>query len=333
VQASRDGRRGKPLTDYDLIGSATERTGLFALERAPRLDFVCLPPRPDGSAAGPALLLAAMRYCRQRAAMLVVDPPAACDNPKRMLEFVSAANLAGPNAIIAYPGLEKAGMDGMRPNSGAVAGALARHDHRHGVWVAEAERPPVLATGLRPFVRLDAEACRRLTAQGINVLTRSSGGRLGLFGDTTLAGRDAPVAGGHSLSERRLYLTIHATLSHGTRWAVFAQPGPSTWRRLTVHLNEFMSRLHALGAFGAQPFDDACFVRCDARINRGGSRDVAFVIGYAMRPGRPHTVLHVRQSVAGAVVSPMSMERYRLISGDWLAGRPKATAAPFAGHG
>lgn len=333
VHASRDGRRGKPLTDYDLIGSARECTGLFALERAPRLDFLCLPPRPDGSAAGPALLLAAMRYCRQRAAMLVIDPPAACDTPKRILDFVSGANLAGPNAVIAFPGLEKPGVDGMRPNSGAVAGALARHDHRHGVWVAEAERPAVLATGLRPFLQLDAEACRRLTAQGINVLTRSSGGRLGLFGDTTLAGRDAPVAGGHSLSERRLYLTIHATLSHGTRWAVFAQPGPSTWRRLAIHLNEFMSRMHALGAFGEQPFDEACFVRCDARTNRGGSHDVAFVIGYAMRPGRPHTVLHVRQSAAGATVAPMSIERYRLISGDWMAGRPKPAADALAGHG
>lgn len=333
VEASRDGRRGQQLTDYDLIGSAQNGAGLFALDQAPRLDFLCLPPRPDGSGAGPALLLAAMRYCRHRAAMLVIDPPADCDSPKRIFDYIGDANLAGPNAMIAFPGLERAGMDGMRPNSGAVAGALARHDHRHGVWVSDGERPAVLATGLRPFLTLDGETCRRLTAQGINVLTRSSGGRLGLYGDTTLAGRDAPVAGGHSLSERRLYLRIHDTLSWGTRWAVFSRPGPATWRRLTVHLNDLMGRLFGMGAFGEQPVEDAYFVRCDARTNRAEDPDVCFVVGYAMRPGRPYTVVHVRQSVAGATVTPISMDRYRILSGDWQAGQRLREADSLAGHG
>jgi phage tail sheath protein FI len=287
------------------------------------MDFLCLPPRAGNAAAGPALLLAAMRYCRRRGAMLVIDPPMDCKTPRQLLDYVGSTHLNGPNALITYPGLEKPGKNGMRPNAGAVAGSLARHDHRHGIWVSDTDRPAVLATGFRPFVYLDPECSRRLTAQGINVLTRTAGGRLGIFGDTTLAGRDAPVAGGHSLAERRLYLNLHDTLARGSRWVVFAKPGAASWRRLTHQLTDLLGRLHGLGAFGDQAFEEACFVRCDARTQRGADDSaVVFVVGYRVRAGRPAIVLRVVQSVAGATVTPMSMDRYRIFSGDWMAGRP-----------
>ena len=44
VSSNPDGDDGGPLTDYDVIGSATEHTGLFALRDAESFNFLCVPP-------------------------------------------------------------------------------------------------------------------------------------------------------------------------------------------------------------------------------------------------------------------------------------------------
>ena len=62
-------------TDYDLVGSREEGTGLFALEQVPWVDFICLVPGVSGATLGPVALFAADRYCRERHALLLLDPP------------------------------------------------------------------------------------------------------------------------------------------------------------------------------------------------------------------------------------------------------------------
>ncbi len=44
VNSNPDGHDGAPLTDYDVIGSALERTGLFALQAVEGFNFLCIPP-------------------------------------------------------------------------------------------------------------------------------------------------------------------------------------------------------------------------------------------------------------------------------------------------
>ena len=44
VNSNSDGDDGAPLTDYDLIGSSVEQTGLFALHLAEYFNFLCIPP-------------------------------------------------------------------------------------------------------------------------------------------------------------------------------------------------------------------------------------------------------------------------------------------------
>src|ERR1700686_1416971 len=41
VNSNSDGDDGAPLTDYDLIGSASDRTGLFALDHSDYFNFFC----------------------------------------------------------------------------------------------------------------------------------------------------------------------------------------------------------------------------------------------------------------------------------------------------
>ncbi|HZL96509.1 MAG TPA: hypothetical protein VFB99_22835, partial [Vicinamibacterales bacterium] len=46
VGTSSAGTDGEELTDYDIIGSNNEGTGLFALDRCERIDLVCIPSPP-----------------------------------------------------------------------------------------------------------------------------------------------------------------------------------------------------------------------------------------------------------------------------------------------
>ncbi|WP_348240646.1 hypothetical protein, partial [Salmonella enterica] len=68
-----DGDDGKPLTDYDIIGSESERTGLFALRDVDEIAFLYIPPLSRTTDVGASTLLAAERLCREQRMILIVD--------------------------------------------------------------------------------------------------------------------------------------------------------------------------------------------------------------------------------------------------------------------
>ncbi len=90
VSSNPDGSDGLPLTDYDVIGSATRRSGLFALEDVEELAFVYIPPLTRLTDIGVSALLVAARFCRQHRAMLIVDPPATWDTPADVVRALKA---------------------------------------------------------------------------------------------------------------------------------------------------------------------------------------------------------------------------------------------------
>jgi hypothetical protein len=69
VNSNADGDDGAPLTDYDLIGSEVDRTGLFALDGADYFNFLCIPPLTRDRDVGPGVTLVAARYCKARRAL------------------------------------------------------------------------------------------------------------------------------------------------------------------------------------------------------------------------------------------------------------------------
>ena len=89
-----DGDDGAPLTDYDIIGSASEGTGLFALDGVTRFNLLCIPPLARDHDVGLSTLLVAARLCRARHALLIVDPPASWTSARRGAGC--AAHLAVP---------------------------------------------------------------------------------------------------------------------------------------------------------------------------------------------------------------------------------------------
>src|SRR5204862_6387983 len=72
-----DGDDGAPLTDYDVIGAAGAATGLFALQRVPRFNMLCIPPLTRERDVGLSTLLVAARLCRDRQTCVLLAPPAA----------------------------------------------------------------------------------------------------------------------------------------------------------------------------------------------------------------------------------------------------------------
>jgi uncharacterized protein len=103
VSSNPDGDDGLPITDYDVIGSATHRTGLFALRGDEDIGFVYIPPLSRNADIGASALLVAARFCRERRAILIVDPLVGWDTPAAALAGLRELNFHSENAVIFYP--------------------------------------------------------------------------------------------------------------------------------------------------------------------------------------------------------------------------------------
>lgn len=301
VYAADDGRDGEPLSDYDVIGSAAEGTGLFALERAPRLDMLCLPPGPDGRGPGATLLLAALRYCRRRRALLLVEPPLTVADSGGALDWARGLAIAGANVAAVCPSLVDSATAEARPACGAVAGALLR-DAAGGT--------PVLGFGVRPRSDASPDDRRRLVSAGINVLVRNSGGRVLLEGDRTLADAECRVPAWRSLAARCLSLAIEKTLLEGTRWVVFEPPGPDLAVRLSDQLSLWLESLRFAGRLAGGP-GEAWFVHVDPP-RAATIPGAEFTVGFAPRRASEFAIYRVCQTLHGARLAPVSPERWAM---------------------
>lgn len=310
--AGDDGTDGRPVTDYDLVGSSARGTGLFALDGAGPLDFVCLPPAPDGHAPGPALLLAALRYCRRRHAMLLLEAGAGANDADQALEWLRGLNIAGENVAAVFPRLAAEGKVRERSALGAVAGALTRD-------AGDAE--PVLGSGFRPTHELPAPQQQRLLAAGLNVVRRGPGGRVLIAGGRTLAAADCRVPAWRLLAARRLGLMIERTVLHGTRWVVFEPPGPDLAARLQTQLGTWFESLRFAGRLAGDP-GEAWFVEVDEVAGPEHRARVEFTFGFAPRRPRDFVIYRVVQGLDGGRLAQVSAER-------WAIARPRCpTATP-----
>ncbi len=186
VSSNPDGDDGGPLTDYDIIGSAIERTGLFALSDADPFNFLCIPPLTRDHPVGPSALLVAARFCRDRRALLLLDPPHDWVDPAAALEGIRRFAFASENALMYFPWIQtydrlRGRFESFAP-SAAAAGMLARLDATRAFWsLPEADDGP-LRPGLRPACAVPEDWRQRLATAGINTLQavrarRSTGAR------------------------------------------------------------------------------------------------------------------------------------------------------------
>jgi len=316
VQSNPDGDDGAPPTDYDIIGSAVHNTGLHALRGVEAFDLLCIPPLARDTDVGPSALMVAARLCRERRAMLIVDPPANWTTAGAALEAMHDWYFASQNAVMYFPRV--VAYDRLRGRyetfapSGAVAGMLARLDEAWPVWSPAEGEEALLRPGYRPVCSVSEQDRARLAQAGVNTLQAGrSTVRLGLS-PRTLSGSSAESPDWKYLSARRLALFIVNSIERGTRWVLFEQNGPDLWRRVRARVEQFLSGLEAGGAFlGCGP-NEAYFVVCDERLNDGGPDSVGRVrllFGFAAaRLGEYQSYL-VTHSAAGSRTERVSYNR------------------------
>jgi phage tail sheath protein FI len=315
-----DGDDGGPLTDYDIIGSAAAATGLFALSAAEGFNFLCIPPLARERDVGLSALLVAARYCRERHAMLIVDPPASWTTARAALDGMRAWPFRSDNAVMYFPRVQA--LDRLRgrletfASCGAVAGMLARSDEISPLWSSLESEEATLRPGTQPAVSVCDADRLRLAQVGINTLRErpaASGGGGGVrLQARTLAAGGSGFADWKYLSARRLGLWVAASIERGTRWVLLEQNAPATWARARSLVETFLEVLAEQGAFAGAEVHDRYFVICDERVNRPhtiADGRINLLFGFATgRPGEFDTWL-VTHHPAASRVRPVSVNR------------------------
>lgn len=269
-------------TDYDLIGSPQDASGLFALEQAPWVDFVCLVPGLSGVPLGPVALFAAERYCRQRNALLLLDPPPGWTSVEAVVRAQRQRGFASPHAITYFPALESpphVGPVGTLSAAGAIAGGLS------AAGLDAAGNLPLALGRSRPAVSLAEHEVHQLGRLGVNALVRPVPARVELAGLVTMARFGGISTSWNDLRARRIALFIVSSISRHTRWAAFETAGPALWREVHAQVGAFMTALHGRGLLAGADPRETFYVKCDADTN-GAPEGFAVVVGFALaRPG------------------------------------------------
>jgi phage tail sheath protein FI len=312
VNSNSDGDDGAPLTDYDLIGSTEQQTGLFALHGV-NFNFLCLPPLSRDQDVGPSALLVAARFCRQRRALLIVDPPLGWHTADDALSGLRGLEFANENAVMYFPRVLahdklRGHFESFAP-CGAVAGMLARQDEIHPVWAPAADEEPVLRPGYRAACLVGEDKRLRLAALGVNSLQSVRGvARAGVRARTLAAG-SAAHADWKFLGARRLALFILNSIEHGTRWAADLNAYEGVAAAVATQVREFFESLHAAGAFGTLPAEDAFFVICDTRANPAPPKSGEFhlIIGFAAGREREFHTFRITHCATGARVQSVRL--------------------------
>ncbi|HXA34965.1 MAG TPA: hypothetical protein VNW26_01410 [Steroidobacteraceae bacterium] len=307
LNSNSDGDDGAPLTDYDLIGRSSDRTGLFALSSADQFNFLCIPPLSRDQDIGPSTLLVAGRYCKERRALLIVDPPSSWQTADDALRGMRDWSFRSENALMYFPRV--LAHDKLRGHfesfatCGAVAGMLARGDEASPVWTPAKSDELILRPGYRPSCLVTDDRRIRLAAAGINtILAVRSAARIGVSARTLGVGT-AASADSQYLAARRFALFVVNSIERGTRWVAMTQPHVEVADMAASQVRAFLEALHDSQAFGSRRMQDAFFVACDQRS------EFHLVIGFAARHSPRFHSFRIVHSPSGSKVEPVTLNR------------------------
>jgi hypothetical protein len=289
VETLSESVNSPPPSDYDLIGSAGEGTGLNALEHIPDIGQIVMFSGAEGEALGPVALLAADRFCRSHQALLIIDPPARWQTIAEVLLDQERSGFASPNAITWFPGIRVRNKQGERiltSAAGSVAAAMVVGDRREGILQMHVDEPVMLRGGSRPTTALDQASVHRLARVGINSLVQRSALHLQLQGNVTQARYGSISSDWNSLEVRRQVLFILRRIRCGTRWTFFNESTADIWQELTAQISGFLTELHTRSMLVGEEADKSFYVKCDRDTNAdlaGNAGEVAFIVGFAIR--------------------------------------------------
>jgi len=313
VSSNPDGDDGKPITDYDVIGSAARGTGLFALEGVDELAFVYIPPLARVIDVGVSALLVATRFCRNKRAMLIVDPPSSWESAPEAIRSLRALDFRSDNALMFFPRISA--MDRLRGrvevfgNGGAVAGLLSRSGEAVAAAVSEREPEPMLRSPAKLAKEVNGSDRWLLAAMGVNVLQSVRNPDREWPALRTLACGASASSDWSYLAQRRFALFVINAIERGTRWCAGMPNAAGTWMRVSRQISSFLSELRSAGAFASVPADQAFLVICDERINDEGDGISILVQFAATHAGAYHSFMLTHRP-GGATVKPVMINRF-----------------------
>jgi hypothetical protein len=304
VTHAQSGSDGAALSDYDLIGSAARNTGIFALNQIEHFDLLYVPPPARQRDPGPTAMLVAERYCRQRGAMLVMDPPASWNSVEKVIQGVRDSGYASSNVIAYFPRVINSREASTTPQvaGGAIAGLLCKLDRMRGPW-DDLDQPALgLVTKLQPALQLSSRDARLLVREGLNVIAREPAGRAMVCGSVTLGRGSQMDRKFSSLTVRRLCLKITNAIERSTRWALFAADGQQMTERVHIQVDGYMSHLAESGAFEGGRFVVHCESALDSKAT-DPDRGVTILLAFRPAGTDEDVALTLKQTIAGCRVT------------------------------
>jgi phage tail sheath protein FI len=316
--AATGGSDGTSLTATQFQGNRAARTGIFALENADLFNLLCVPPPTRNVDTAPTVYQAAMAYCQERRAMLIVDSPRAwgssaaqaADNAITGLSSLGLSGIAARNAALYFPRVLQ--VDPQRDRQldvfvpcGIVAGVMARTDAQRGVWKAPAGLDAAL-NGIQGLqVGLTDADNGRLNPLGINCLRAFPVNGRVVWGARTMRGADQLTDEYKYVPIRRLALFIEESLYRGTQWVVFEPNDEPLWAQIRLNVGAFMQNLFVQGAFQGKTPREAYLVKCDKETTTQNDINLGIVnilVGFAPLIPAEFVMIKIQQ-LAGQIAA------------------------------
>jgi phage tail sheath protein FI len=291
------------------FGDAAEGTGLYLLAHADLFNLLCIPPDTLGGDLPTDLHAIAAKYCVDRRALYIADPPGTWTSVDKVApDTLAIGGTDARNAALYFPRvLEANPLHGGQPETfvacGAIAGILARTDVSRGVWKAPAGIDASLTGVLGLSVPLNDAQNGLLNPLGVNCLRSFPIIGNIVWGARTMRGADMLGDEYKYVPVRRLALYIEESLFRGLKWVVFEPNDEPLWGQIRLNVGAFMHDLFRQGAFQGTSARDAYFVKSDkdtttqSDINLG---IVNVVVGFAPLKPAEFVVLKIQQ-MAGQI--------------------------------
>jgi uncharacterized protein len=268
VECNEDGDDGHWLSDYDLIGSEGEGTGMFALRDGPRFNFLYLPPPALDRDLGMSVLVVGARFCRRQHALLLVDPPARWNSSQAAFNGLADWPFHSTDAVMFFPRVtvqdRLLGQSMQFPPTAAAIGTLLRSG-AGDVW--NDEPSALLRPVATPVVWVDRQQRARFAQRGVNALRATRTPTRDEVRYCTLAGEFGQGADARQLGARRLALQLASSIERGTRWVMLEGNTARSRERAGRQVEEFLRRHAEVGAFAGTERNRHYFVLCDERLN------------------------------------------------------------------
>jgi phage tail sheath protein FI len=302
-----------PLSTDEIVGDASERTGLSGFEVADDVTMLCVPDlmalyqadaiSMEGVKGVQLAMIAHCENMKDRFAILDCPPGL---NPQQVKEWrMNEAGYDTKYGAVYYPWLRVANPMGngesiLVPPSGYMAGVYARSDTERGVHKAPANEVVRGAMGVGMLITKSEQDI--LNPIGVNCIRAFPGRGIRVWGARTLTSD----ASWRYINVRRLFNFVEKSIQLGTQWIVFEPNDRDLWARIRRDVNAFLSTVWRSGAlFGSSP-SEAFYVKCDDETNPPELRDLGqVVIEIGMAPVKPaeFVIFRISQWASGSATA------------------------------